>query len=256
MQVKYIKSSDIRAKDFNDLVEKYYPEMLESKEPELILVAGGDGAMMRAIRKYNHLDVPFLGIARGSFNFLLNEIDNAKDFLEKLSQNKITTHLQETQTIKVKHGEENIGYAANDIILGTSINGYHHFEINTEDETISNLEVKGTGLCISTDLGSTAYSYNLGNPALPLEHNLLIISGIVCNKYINDIVQIQKITIKIKSNRSSCNIFIDGIEQDKPLETNQTITLEKGKPVKIALLSLKDFKSKRKGISNRHRNFI
>jgi NAD+ kinase len=255
MKIKYIPSSDKRAKDFNNLVKQKFPRILKTSKPEIILLAGGDGAMMRAIKKYNHLNIPFLGIAKGTFNFLMNEIENEPEFLQDLIEKNVSISFQQTQTVEVLHNNENLGYAVNDIILGTTVIGYHTFEINTQDQTLSNLEVKGTGLCISTDLGSTAYSYNLGNPAIPLNNQLLIISGIVCNKYINDIVKIQKINIKLKSQREECKIYIDGIKQKRSLKEGEELILKKGKSVKIGFLSLKNFKEKRRGISNRHRNF-
>jgi len=258
MNVLYIKNADPRAQIFNNLVEQHYPQISQTKKPDLILIAGGDGAMMHAIRKYNHLDIPFLGIAKGTFNFLMNEVKNEKKFLQNLMDGDIKMHFQKTQTIHVTHKGENeksLGFFVNDIILGTSVAGYHTFELSTKDQTLCKLEVQGTGLCISTDLGSTAYSYNLGNPAIPLNNNLLIISGIVCNKDISDIVKIQRIKIKLKSNREKCSVFLDGIEQKTALKENDQIILTKGKQVKIGFISLKKFKEKRTGISNRHRNF-
>ncbi len=210
---------------------------------------------MHAIRKHHKLNIPFFGIAKGTFNFLMNEIKNEEKFLNELINEKTQIHFQKAQTIKVSSKTQELGYAVNDLILGTSIVGYHTFQIDTEDKTLEKIQVKGTGLCISTDLGSTAYSYNLGNPALPLDNELLIISGIVCNKYINDIVKIQKINIKIKSHREPCNIFLDGIKQNTRLEENDEIFLEKGKGINIGLISTKNFKEKRRSISNRHRNF-
>ncbi|MFO7564469.1 MAG: NAD(+)/NADH kinase, partial [Enhygromyxa sp.] len=103
MRIKYIKSSDKRAKEFNEFIESKYPHILSTKQPELILIAGGDGAMMHAIRKYNEMDIPFFGVAKGTFNFLMNEIKNEGSFLEKLLSGKIKMFFQETQTIQVTH---------------------------------------------------------------------------------------------------------------------------------------------------------
>ncbi len=255
MNIKYIESSDTRARKFNELIKKEYPQIINTKKPNIIMVAGGDGAMMHAIREYNHLGIPFFGVAKGTLNFLMNETEDEKKLIQDLVDNKINLHFQKAQTIKITYNSKKLGYAINDIILGTSIIGYHSFTINSEDETLSNLEVKGSGLCISTDLGSTAYSYNLGNPAIPLDNNLIIISGIVCNKYINDILKIQNIKIGINSDREKCDILIDGIKQEHSFKRGDTIILEKGKTIEIGLISLKDFTDKRKCISNRHRNF-
>ncbi len=259
MKVKYIESSDERAFDFNNLVCKKYSNILKTRKPELILIAGGDGAMMHAIKRYHHLNIPFFGIAKGTFNFLMNDIRDEEKFLKKLLDGKIKINLQKAQTLEVIHKREEketkLGYAANDILLGSSISGYHTFKLTSKDKTLDSLEVKGTGLCISTDLGSTAYSYNLGNPAIPLNKNLLMISGIVCNKDINDILKIQNIKIKIISNRENCSVFLDGIKQKILLKGNDAVVLKKGKTVKIGFVSLKKFQEKRRNISNRHRNF-
>jgi nicotinate (nicotinamide) nucleotide adenylyltransferase len=46
-----------------------------TEKPNCILVLGGDGTMLRAIRKYSGLRVPFLGLNAGHLGFLLNNSD-------------------------------------------------------------------------------------------------------------------------------------------------------------------------------------
>jgi NAD kinase len=41
--------------------------------PDLILVIGGDGTMLHAIRQHWRLRVPFLGLNAGHLGFLMNE---------------------------------------------------------------------------------------------------------------------------------------------------------------------------------------
>ena len=46
---------------------------LESSDPTAILVLGGDGSMLAAIRKHWRLRLPFLGLNAGTLGFLMNE---------------------------------------------------------------------------------------------------------------------------------------------------------------------------------------
>lgn len=59
-------------------------EVLTESDPTCIIVLGGDGTMMRAIRKYWRLRVPFIGINAGHRGFHLNQptADNPRSLLE------------------------------------------------------------------------------------------------------------------------------------------------------------------------------
>ncbi|MEI9999771.1 MAG: NAD(+)/NADH kinase [Verrucomicrobiota bacterium] len=46
-----------------------------TERPNCILVFGGDGTMLRAIRRYWNWRVPFLGLNAGQIGFLLNNAD-------------------------------------------------------------------------------------------------------------------------------------------------------------------------------------
>ena len=50
----------------------------ESPEPELIVVVGGDGTMLRAIRQHWRDRLPFYGLNTGHLGFLLNDADGQR----------------------------------------------------------------------------------------------------------------------------------------------------------------------------------
>jgi NAD+ kinase len=260
MKIKYRISKDKRAKYINALVENNFPEMITERHPDLIFVPGGDGAILHAIQEFNHLKVPFFGLAAGSLNFLMNEIPFSEltDFLEDLKNDKIS--IQETETTKIKvtllrEGGEKIkvGQAINEVVIGSSLMGYHYFSVSSSDGSFNNFEMKGSGICISTDLGSTGYNFNLGGAILPLGSDLWSISGIVCNRYLSDILNTKKISIKCLSKKPKAHIYLDGIVQKLKIKHSDTILLQRGDKVKIAFYNKKNFFEKRVDISSRFR---
>ncbi len=259
MKIFFEKSEDPRCQDFNELIEKRFPEFLEEKNPDLILVSGGDGAMLHSARKYNNFNVPFLGHARGTLNFLLNDFGKKEEkIIEKLVNNEIELHIEKTKAIKIdikkSHGSEfNVGYAVNEVVIGNSIMGYHHFEVNSENGAFKDLKMKGSGISICTDLGSTGYNFNLGGPMLPMGKDLWVIMAVICNRYLHDLVEAQSISIDLLSDRDNCNFFIDGVMNKEKLETGDRLLLSEGREIKLAFLDNHSFEGKRIDLSSRYR---
>lgn len=261
MKVKYRLSKDKRAQSVNDFIQKEFPHMLKGKNPDLILVSGGDGAILHAIQEYNHHKVPFLGYGTGTLNFLMNDMnfDKLRKFLIKLEKNEITLKTIETTKIKVSLQRKSakkaikIGQAVNEVVLGSKLMGYHSFSINSNDGSFNNFEIKGSGICLSTDLGSTGYNFNLGGAILPLGSDLWSLLGIVCNRYLEDILNTDKITIENTSKRPGLSVFLDGIKQKNTINIGDKIIIQKGDTVKLAFYNQKKFFEKRIDISSRYR---
>lgn len=239
MRIRYIVSKDKRLAGFNEFVAGKFPALLKEKKPELLLVAGGDGAMLHAIQEFHELNIPFIGRASGTLNFLLNEFHDDEKIINGLLEDKVKLHFQESQSIKVSVNGKVIGYAVNDVLLGDSINAYHSFSLNSEDKSFDNFEVKGTGLLVSTTLGSTAYNYNNGGRILPMDSGLWSITGVVTNRFLNDILSQQKICTSIDKG----NLYIDGIKVFSSKGCYE-VDLEPGKHIKIAFFDERTLHSK------------
>lgn len=259
MKIKYVQNDDQRSEEFNNLIKEKYPEFIDESKPDLILVSGGDGALLHAIQNYNHLQVPFLGRSAGTLNFLMNKFDDSAQIIDDLKNDKLELNFVKTKGIKVslekQTGEEQVlGMAVNDVVFGSSIMGYHSFNLNTEDFSFRNFKLSGTGICISTELGSTAYNFNLGGPVIPLESDLWTVVGIATNRYLNDILKSQKMAVEcIQDNYSF--VFIDGIKVEKRLSKGDRVVLTKGDQVEITFLNKNNFLKKRVELISRYRKF-
>ena len=75
-----------RLKNDNKLLKKFKNHTLQS--PNVIIVCGGDGFMLRAIQKFYRFSKPFFGINCGTIGFLMNQNINF-DLKSKISIRKI-----------------------------------------------------------------------------------------------------------------------------------------------------------------------
>ena len=71
MKIHFVISSNPAAKEIfkNYIGIKNYPP----KECDIFVVLGGDGFMLKTMRKYRILNKPFYGINCGTIGFLMNE---------------------------------------------------------------------------------------------------------------------------------------------------------------------------------------
>jgi NAD kinase len=249
MRIKYIKGPIPTVKKYNQFIEEKFPKLLDEENPELLLVAGGDGAMHHAIQNTLNYTTPYLGKALGTFNFLMNNFENDEKIIRGLLNDKIPIETCQTSTINVSLNDVKIGEAVNDVVVGDSIMDYFTFKLNSQDGSFQNFSVKGSGISISTAIGSTALNFNNNGMVLPLESKLWSLTGILCNRYLNDIIKQQEIIIEAPG----AGIFLSGAHNDK-LRKNQQLKLQKGNTIKIAFLDKNEFIKRRINITNRYRS--
>lgn len=151
-QESLLIAKDIRKRLFNG--EMSYSE----KEPDIVCVVGGDGTFLAAIHKYvNILDkAVFVGINTGTLGFFIDytvdEIDNyINDILYK--EPEIETHrLLKTTVIS----EKTRSYlAVNEARIDNMVRTQN---IEVQVNGVKFEDFRGSGLCISTQSGSTAYN--------------------------------------------------------------------------------------------------
>jgi len=249
MKIKFLSNiNDKRVDSFRNLIVEKFPQLFDEEDPELYLVAGGDGAMLHAIQETIDHKIPYIGKAMGTFNFLMNKIDDDESFLNRLINDEIKFETFKSNAIVAYLNEKKIGESVNDVILGNKIMDYHSFSISTKSGDFSDFKLKGSGLCISTPIGSTAFNYNNNGRILPINADFLSITGVVSNRFLNDIVPFEKISIK--SNGS--NIYLTNVDAGILKEGDELI-LEKGTRIKIAFLDKKDFLKRRIEIGHRYR---
>jgi NAD kinase len=255
MKILFMDAHTEKAKELYSIIERKYPMFLTEENPELILVAGGDGSMIRAIHKEISKNVPFFGIGKGTLNFLMNEIDDIEELINS-NFKSVDFGIEETKCVEVtiikKNGQIFNYQSVNEVVLGGTVMGYHTFSFSTEDMAFNNHILKSEKFVVSTPLGSTAYHYNNEGVIIPdLSYPIYGVTTGVGPKdeKLNIFVKEQKIELEITFTRDICYLFVDGINTID-FEVGDKVILTPGQTIRLAFLDKKGFQIKRLNRSN------
>ncbi|MFN8388694.1 MAG: NAD(+)/NADH kinase [Bdellovibrionota bacterium] len=153
---------------------KYFPKR-SSENPDLFVVIGGDGMMLRSIRQFWRKRIPFYGINAGHTGFLLNQPRNTATSLGE--RDLVLHHLPllwvETETVD---GEIHTGLAFNDawVERATGQSAWISVSVNGKlriDRLISD------GVLVATASGSAAYARAMGGAPIPFNTPVLLLVG-------------------------------------------------------------------------------
>lgn len=148
------------------------------KDLHLVVVLGGDGTYLEAVRFIGDSQVPILGINMGSLGFLTeNRADEIFEVLGNTLQGKIKR--QSLALLKVEFkGPKNDSYLAlNDIVIERGQNT-HLLNIGMYWDGNLITETKADGMIISSPTGSTAYNLAAGGPILQPDVHAIVATPI------------------------------------------------------------------------------
>ena len=156
------------------LLKKY--KNFSAKNSDVIVVAGGDGFMLRTMKKYYKLKKPFFGINCGLIGFLMNKY-TSKKIKEKINKSKlININPLEIKTKNINN-KSNSHLAINELYIFRQSKQTAILNLKINSKTlIKNLI--GDGVLVSTPAGSTAYNLSIHGPILSLNSKKLAITPI------------------------------------------------------------------------------
>lgn len=154
-------------------IKKKLIEILESSKykivkesPELIIVIGGDGTMLSAIKRFKYEKIPFLGINTGTLGFLPSllpdDVENIITIIENKNYKKEHYPLLKL-TGETIYGKKFDHYAFNEIVIKHIEPKLMRAEIFFNEKPFNYFT--GDGFIISTAIGSTGYSIWAGGVA-------------------------------------------------------------------------------------------
>jgi NAD+ kinase len=170
-----IDEANSKALELRERFDLPHPEWRLAK-PDLIIVVGGDGTMLQAVRKHWRKRVPFFGINAGHSGFLMNEPDDRMKALRSGAE-IFSYHmpLLDVSTIDLKNRPKQ-SLAFNDAWIERQEGQTAWVEVKINGE-IRVPSLKGDSVLICTAAGSTAYARAMGAIPLPIGTPNLTLTG-------------------------------------------------------------------------------
>ena len=149
-------------------------------DADLVVVLGGDGALLRACRQLGQDQKPILGVNLGRLGFLADL--SPGEFREKLSQIRNREyHVVEYLMFECEHvdrdgnSERMLGLNETAILVGA---GPGMLDVQLEIDGESVTTYRGDGVIVSTPVGSTAHSLSAGGPILRQDLQAFVVTPI------------------------------------------------------------------------------
>lgn len=147
---------------------------------DLVVVLGGDGTLLSAVRSTAAIDVPLLGVNLGSLGFL-TDVPLAALFpmLHAIAQGCATVEDRSLLQCDLLRGEEILGsYTVfNDAVVNkTALARLNHYDLFVDKLFVSSY--RADGMIVATPTGSTAYSLSAGGPVLMPTVNAFVITPV------------------------------------------------------------------------------
>jgi NAD+ kinase len=155
------------------------PEM-SSRPLDLVVVLGGDGTLLSAVRSTAAIDVPLLGVNLGSLGFLTDvPLSSLFSMLDAIVQGRAAVEHRCLLQCELLRGEEILGsyVVFNDAVVNkTPLARLNHYELLVDNVFVSSY--RADGMIVATPTGSTAYSLSAGGPVLMPTVNAFVITPV------------------------------------------------------------------------------
>ena len=148
-------------------------QQYQSKSPNLILVIGGDGTMLKAIREHWRRRLPFVGLNAGHLGFLMNaSLPSDLQGIELISQSLPLLRVD----VLYPDGKTAMHLAYGDTWIERAEGQAAWLQVRVNGE-VQLQKVVGDGMLIATAAGSSAYARAMGAVPVPLDSQSLILAG-------------------------------------------------------------------------------
>ena len=214
------------------------------KETALIIVAGGDGTILKIAGVSAVHSIPIVGINLGRVGFM-TEIE-PEEIKSKLSKYLcLETRLERRMMLEVNiAGNEKSGlHALNDVVISHSVVG-NLIDLSIKVDGVFIDKYRADGVIIASPTGSTAYSFSAGGPIMFPEAKNILIQPLVPHMKIGRAMVISgESTVEVGiENANQAIMTVDGKQYETPVTQNNQVTVCKS-PYIATFLREKDPKA-------------
>jgi len=174
-KINIISDNNIKSKKIKiHLIKKL--KKVKNIRPNLRIIIGGDGFMLKTLKKNKNLKNIFYGINSGNYGFLMNKFSKEK-IIKNLNESKVTTISPlEMKVINSKNYVKNY-LAINEVSILRQSRQAANLSIKLNSKFIMK-KLVSDGVLISTPAGSTAYNLSVHGPILNLNSKKISIAPI------------------------------------------------------------------------------
>lgn len=210
--------------------------------PDVFMILGGDGTILRSARRVGPLGVPLLTVNLGRIGFLSElEIDEVEGHLDALLQG--TYRLEERMMLSVyvrRNGQEIYhSEALNEAsILKRKVSRTVYMKLLIDGVFFS--DYVADGIVCATPTGSTAYSLSAGGPVVLPDVNVMVVTP-VCPYMLALkplITDAERVITIVPDARSETFLAVDGQEQ-VVLDHNDKVEIRRS-PHRVQLIKFKE----------------
>lgn len=219
----YLKEKGIEA-PHGSLYDENLRKRVRAGEFDLLIIAGGDGSVLRAGNLCAASQVPILGVNLGKLGFLIQvERDDWREYFEKLLngeawlENRMMLHAEHYRSGEMLGAWDALnevvvgrGHLLRPVRLSASVDGRHLTSYVAD------------GVIAATATGSTAYALAAGGPILPPElRNILLVPIAPHLSVDRAVVLAEGSTVSIRTNGENAVLSVDGQPSITLMEDDQ-----------------------------------
>lgn len=231
---KYLKAKNIQVYMEDTLVGKMdaqaKPVPLKDMKTDFIITIGGDGTILRTCLSLPKPEPPILGVNMGVRGFLTEvEPKDALPAVDKILKGEFT--IEKCAKLVVSAYGDPFPDALNDVVVsGGEPSKILYLQIYKDDRPIAKCEADG--LIVSTQKGSTAYSFSAGGPVLDPDVDAIVLTPICSLTTFRSLVFPANSKITIESLRpKDMLIIVDGNYRQVIPANKPSVTVARSKKV-------------------------
>jgi len=197
----------------------------------LVVVLGGDGTYLRAVRTLGGRQIPIIGINMGSLGFLTgNRLEEAFEVIEETLQNKMDLRPRSMihALIRRKGKIRAEFHALNDIVIERG-SASHLISTAIYSEKYLVSEVKADGFIIASPTGSTAYNLAAGGPILHPEAKVFVVTAVAPHSLTSRPLIFPDnlpMSFKMDSRTQSAQVIVDG-QKEAEITPNDELIIQR-----------------------------
>jgi NAD+ kinase len=200
---------------YNDGEEEVLLSQMTARPLDLVIVFGGDGTLLSAVRATAAADAPLLGVNLGSLGFLTDiPLPSLFSMLDAIAQGRAPIEQRSLMRCELLRGESILEshLAFNDVVVNkTALARLNHYQLFVDGVFVTSY--RADGMIVATPTGSTAYSLSAGGPVVMPTVKAFVITPVAAHSLTHRPLVVPDsaiVDILLRSDRDIAYLSMDG----------------------------------------------